>query len=161
MRGRILKASVVTGLCLLWGSPSFAQPAPAGFAACRTVADSLERLRCYDGLAVPAPPPAPAARNGGYQQVSIVDFKVDRQTLRGRLVELQGNLTVMGEMAMLQGDPMDMNPVYLNITGLPRDQMRQVLERCGMGGCAVTVRGRVGSTNMMQVGLVVDQVAFR
>lgn len=129
--------------------------------SCRSITDSLQRLRCYDGLVPEEAPTSVAGPGGSYARVALVDFKLDRESMRGQLIEVQGRMVIMGEVAMLQTDAMDMSPAFLDITGLPREQRRQVLERCGMGGCEATVLGKVDVTKMMQVGLVGHSVILR
>lgn len=153
----VLNAAVV--LAFVAVPPVRAQDA-AGIAGCRSIADGGERLSCYDKL-VDSAQQAPRPTAGrGHQAKSLTDVKLDQDSLRGRPVEVSGNLVVMGQMAMLRSDAMDTSPLLVDFDAVPREQRRAMLERCGMLGCAATIRGKVERV-MAQPGIVAETLEVR
>lgn len=108
-------------------------------------------------MAAPASanPPQPDAQ---YQQINLDDLKLDKNELRGRKVAVHAVIQVMGEVALLKSGPMDMTPLFLDVSKLPRDARKKLLSDCTMT-CGATVNGRVGEV-MMQVGVIAEAAAF-
>lgn len=129
-------------------------------ARCRSIGDDGERLACYDRIADVARQTPPPGGGRGYQAMSLTDVKLDQDTIRDRKVEVSGNLVMMGEMALLRFDATDTSPLMLDFKGVPREQRRLMLERCGMLGCTATVRGRVGRV-MHHSGILADSLEIR
>jgi hypothetical protein len=101
---------------------------------CSMIEKPLARLDCYDALAKPGAP-------SPYRSMSLDDFQLDRDTLKGAKVQLSGLLRQVGELAMLSKGLVDANPVFIEIKNLPREERKAILDRCGMAGCEVVARG--------------------
>ena len=141
--------------------PAVAQAQEATeIARCRSIGDDGERLACYDRIADVARQTPPLGGGRGYRAMSLTDVKLDQDSLRGRPVEVSGNLVMMGQMAMLRFDAMDTSPLLVDFDAVPREQRRAMLERCGMLGCAATIRGRVDRV-MAQPGIVAATLEVR
>ena len=95
-----------------------------------------------------------------YLEMKLIDFKLDKANLLDRRVEVKGNLAVFGSMAMLRNGPLDGEPVFIETNGLPREQRKQILQKCDLQGCRATVRGKTGSV-FVQVGIIAEQVLVR
>ena len=105
---------------------------------------------------------APGVHGGDYQSMGITDLRLDIDQLHGELVEVDVSLTKSGDMVMLTNpeDMGDMNPVMADDSELPREDRRFILERCGMQGCNVTVRGEVQNI-MFEPGLMLHELDDR
>lgn len=134
-------------------APSQAQSS-ADLASCRQIADSLQRLACFDA-AVPAS--AAAIPTSAYATMDLVDWKVDKSRLSGRKVEVSGVIMAFGGEALLSSRPGDTSPVFVAVTGLPRDQQRKLFACSAF--CKVRVRGSTGPV-MSQDGIVTDALFF-
>lgn len=155
--GRLTRALMVaSGIlgCVGLASPSQAQSAAAELARCRQIADSLQRLACFDAAVPAASAPVPA---GAYATMDLVDWKVDKARLNGRKVEVSGVIMAFAGEALLSVRPGDTSPVFIAITGLPRDQQRRLFACTAF--CKVRVRGLTG-TVMNQEGIVADALLF-
>ena len=132
--------------------PVVAQQDPV--AQCRNITDSLARLTCYDGIPLPdGPNPSELDE---FRKISMDDFKVDQKSMRGQRVELQGKLSLFGEMLMLQNGQIDMSPIIVEFSDLRREQRLRIIQRCGMG-CNATIQGQVGDV-FFQTGIVASSV---
>ncbi len=121
---------------------------------CRGIKDAQSRLTCYDAL---GQPPAAVATAADYKRVALSDLKLDRQSMRGQRIEAAGTMQVMGEIVLLKDGMMDMTPIYVDTTNLSRVGRKFVLD-CNTG-CSATVRGKVGVTKMMEVGIQADSIS--
>jgi hypothetical protein len=92
-----------------------------------------------------------------YKQVSMMDLKVDKNDLKGRLVEVRGHLVLTGEIAALGSELLDANPVLVDYQKMSREQRRELMEKCA-SGCWLNLRGKIG-TVMSQPGLIADAIA--
>ena len=128
----------------------------AEIARCRSLVASLDRLACYDKLTLPASP----AGSRSYRAMSLTDLKLDQGSLRGLGVEVAGTLVPLGETAVLRSSDTDLSPLFVELTAVPHEQRRAFLERCGMLGCSVTIRGLVAPV-MAQPGIVADSLEIR
>lgn len=125
----------------------------AGIARCRSLTINNDRLDCYDKLTLPVSP----GGNRSYRAISLTDLKLDRDSLRGQRVEVAGTLVPIGEAALLRSSDTDLSPVFVEVKAVPREQRRVLLDRCGIPGCSVIIRGLVG-TVMVQTGIVADSL---
>jgi hypothetical protein len=108
-------------------------------------------------LAAALASPAAAAT---YRIISLIDFKLDKAAIeQGTRIELFGQLQQLGAIAMLKSEPMDMQPIFVELKNLPRDQRKALLEKCPMI-CSVLIRGSVG-TVFMQTGLVAEDLTVQ
>lgn len=103
--------------------PAWAQE-PADLGRCRSVTDNTERLNCYDKLAATARSGTLPPGGHGYQAVSLTDLKLDYDSLRGKGVEVSGNLILSGKMALLGSGATDTSPFLVDLKAVPRDQRR-------------------------------------
>lgn len=119
---------------------------------CGKIKSNEQRLACYDALEAKAS----AAASGG--EMDIADFKTDKGKLRGRQVSLRGFLTTFGDDALLMQQIGDLNPVFIDVSRVPREQRRQLMS-CG-NVCRGTVAGTVGGVSVGQVGVIATSIAF-
>ena len=106
----------------------------------------LQRLAAPGALALPlalallyAAAPLAHAQDV-YEHMRLVDLKGEQKNMIGEKVVTSGLVEVVGEMIMLQSEPVDTAPLSLNITRLRSDDKRQVLTRCATP-CRVDVAG--------------------
>ncbi|GEP00635.1 hypothetical protein [Methylobacterium haplocladii] len=134
-------------------APPAAAQTQQGWAQCRTVADSLERLKCFDGLG-----PAPVAQVGAYEKMTLIDWKTDKASLQGKKVEVEGLAMPFAGGALLSIQAGDVSPVFLDVERVPRDQRRRLLGCSPM--CRLSVQGS-GGTVQYQQGIIADTLSFR
>ncbi len=91
-----------------------------------------------------------------YQEISLIDLKLDISKMTGKEIETEATVQIVGEFAMLHSGMMDANPVFLDYKKVPRDQRKKILEQCSLG-CPARIQGRVGSV-MFQNGIIADAV---
>ena len=87
-------------------------------------------------------------------------LKTDIKTLKGQKVSVLGQVQMMGELAMLKANPMDMTPIMLDITKLPRDDRKQMLKSCTVICDNVRVNGSV-HPGMMGDTLIAEQLVWQ
>lgn len=151
------RAALATVLALAMILPSHAQDSlETNLAACRQVDDSLQRLVCYDEIQTTAEliddiiENAPIAK-GFYLEVDLDEFKVDKDTLVGKRVQVSGTITQFGEMILLTSGDMDMNPVFVDLKQTPRQQKLDITRRCKTT-CRANVIGEVSEV-FFQTGI--------
>jgi hypothetical protein len=83
---------------------------------------------------VPAGPPRP------YEHMRLVDLKVRQKEMVGGRVLTSGLVQPLGEMIMLESEPVDTDPLSLDITRLRSEDRQRILTRCA-DGCRVDVAG--------------------
>jgi hypothetical protein len=122
---------------------------------CPVIQDPQKRLECYDKMA--KTPETPSTVDGNaYQAMSIEDFKLDYETLKGKKVQLSGVLYSAGPMTTLMKKAFDFaTVVYVEVKNLPREQ-RKIVMGCA-AGCSALVRGRVDTVFVME-GLVAEEI---
>ena len=156
-------------LTALIGSAACAEPVdPTGLERCRGITDRLGRLVCFDALAAgktlptatasgastATAPTAPAAPT--YRPMTLVDLQVDAAEMRGHRVEVTGVLQQVGEMVMLKDTLFSATGLFVEVTSVPREERRRMLQLCGQG-CTAVVRG-IGATVMMNPGVKAERV---
>lgn len=149
----------VVFVSVLAALPVWAQE-PAAMERCRSITNDVERLGCYDKLAVATRPGVPPSAGRGYRTVGLTDLKLDHDQLRGQNVVVAGDLVLAGEMALLRSGTTDASPIFVDLKAVPREQQRALLERCTALGCAVTLHGRVDRV-MEQRAIVADGAELR
>jgi hypothetical protein len=89
------------------------------------------------------------------------DLRLDMASLDGKKVRVRGVGHYMMDMFMLKKSMTDMSPMIVDITKLPRDQRREIMNQCSdlMSGCRVTVHGTVGKVSF-QKGLFAERVEW-
>jgi hypothetical protein len=123
---KIALTTIAIGIVALGSIPAVGQD----LSKCSMIEKPLARLDCYDALAKPGAP-------SPYRSMSLGDFELDRDTLKGAKVQLSGLLRRLGELAILSKGLFDPNLVYIEIKNLPREQRKAILDRCGTTGCEV------------------------
>lgn len=101
------------------------------------------------------------AAKDAVSETALTDLKLDIKNMDGQRVAVRGKLIIVGDIAMLS-DPkevMDMTSVSVNLDGLPRDQRKQLLTKCG-SGCKLKVTGTVGAV-LFQPGIIAEDVSFK
>lgn len=147
-------SSVAFGAC--------AEDVTAAFSKCATTKDDRARLACYDKIRddiVKANSAASASANG-YQSMSLVDLKVDLKKLVSKKVSTYALVQIIGEMAMLKSDEMDMAPVFADTEKLPRDDRKKLANGCQMILCKGLFYGTVKQLPL-GIGLSVDRVDWK
>jgi len=115
-----------------------AEDVSAAFAKCATTKDDRARLACYDKIRddlAKANTPSNTGIANGYKQLNLVDLKVDLKELNGKKVAVTSLIQIMGEMAMLKSDELDMAPVFADFTKLPRDDRKKLASGCQVVLC--------------------------
>lgn len=89
------------------------------------------------------------------------DLRLDIASLDGKKVRVRGVGQYMMDMFMLKKSMTDMSPMIVDITKLPRDQRREIMNQCSdlMSGCRVTVHGTVGKVSY-QKGLFAERIEW-
>jgi hypothetical protein len=96
--------------------------------------------------------------NSSYEQIKLIDLKLDIEKMSGRAIETAAQLQIIGEFAMVKGDTFDTTPIFLDFKRIPREQRKQILEECNMG-CSATIRGKVGEI-AYQKGIIADDITI-
>jgi hypothetical protein len=125
---------------------------------------AIEAITAAQVAATPPPLPTPRpdfmvqAKPSTYRQIDVDDLKVDKNQMIGRKVSVSGLVQVLGETAMLKSGLMDMSPIFVDISSLPRSDRKTLLSGCNMG-CQVSIDGHVGKT-MMQTGIIAESITI-
>jgi hypothetical protein len=101
-------------------------------------------------------PPASSA-----PPLDMDDLRLDMASLDGKKIRVRGVGHYVMDMFMLKKSMTDMSPIIVDITKLPRDQRREIMNQCSdlMSGCRVTVHGTVGKVRY-QKELVAERVEW-
>lgn len=93
--------------------------------------------------------------------LDMVDLRLDMALLNGKKVRVRGIGYYMMDMFILKESMMDMNPIFVDITQLPRDQRRELMNKCNdiMLGCRVTLHATVGVV-LYQNGLLAEGIEW-
>jgi len=131
---------------------------------CYLTKDNTKRLACYDKVIADDVKyyqnEQKKASLVKYKNMDLLDLKTDIKSLEGQKVSVIGQVQMMGELVILKESPMDMTPIMLDITKLPRDDRKQMLKSCAVI-CdnvrvnAVVHQGAMGGT------LIADQVVWQ
>lgn len=132
------------------------------YSKCATTKDDRQRLACFDALTASmvkenSQPPAPKT---AYQPMSLLDLKTDIKSLTGKKITSTGYVQMMGEMAFLKGELMDMTPVTISIEKLPRDDRKRAIQGCITTLCGATISGTV-KTDGFTSRVDVDQIVWQ
>jgi hypothetical protein len=122
---------------------------------CGEIQNNSERLSCYDKTA------SPTTTTNGYRRVNLTDLKLDKNSMKGQQIEVEGYVTMTMDMLMLSGGMVDANFIMVDYKKVSRNQLRPLYE-CEMA-CHVTIRGRVESAEMFgvdtgQIGIGADSI---
>jgi hypothetical protein len=159
---KIRLTGVLLFVALTACSTSHAEDVTNTFIKCATTKDDKARLACYDKIRddiVSANRPNQPSAKDTYQPIALTDLKVDIKTLKGKKITTSGYVQVMGEMAMLKSDPMDMAPIFIETDGLPRDDRKKLANGCQVVVCGVTFFGVVKALPL-GVGIVASKVVW-
>lgn len=138
-----------------------AEDVTVAFMKCANTKDDRVRLACYDKIKddiVKAN--STAAPTTGYQPMSLVDLKVDLKKLVGKKVGSLALVQIMGDMAMLKSDEMDMAPIFADTEKLPRDDRKKLANGCQVILCKGQFYGVVKQLPL-GLGLSVDRVDWK
>lgn len=136
--------------------------------ACSAVADSLERLRCYDdivdqsGVAGTDQDVTPDTDTAEGDQVTILDIIVDSDQWSGSTVRVEAAIMCMGRDMCMGRPPNEMmstQSIMVDVGSLDRAQRREVLSRCTdmSRQCRGEITGQVGS-GIMGPSIVAESV---
>lgn len=120
---------------------------------CVGIASDPARLACFDEAVLRSKRPVAG------DKVTVTDVMADFDELRGKHVQVQGFLIMMGEQALLYKSQGEMSALFLDTKNISRDQRHSIFENCGHG-CDVVVHGTVERV-MMQLGMIIDNAAVR
>ena len=118
---------------------------------CRSIAEPMRRLACYDALRL-----SPAAPAGKYEPVPLAEFAESPLAYRGRLVAVTGPVTAAAGEFSLEVDGASGKRLPLDLSALPRRVQESVRAACGET-CQATVQGRVAPVAFV-TGIVADNV---
>jgi hypothetical protein len=92
--------------------------------------------------------------------ISLNDLKLDIAQMTGKPVSVRGNLSIVGDLAMLgtEGELFDSTPVNVDLKKLPREQRKAILEDCSKG-CTANITGKVGKL-VFGLGIVAQSVTI-
>ena len=144
-----MAAFVLVGIALI----SHANADDSQMLACKSIADSTLRLKCFDETTKTTRPPAQG------NKLNMIDILTDVKELRGKPVQTEGMLLMMGQMAILYAERGSTTALFVNIDGLTRDERRSLLAGCN-GGCNVEIAGKVGEV-MMNPGIIATSAALK
>jgi hypothetical protein len=132
-----------------YGSQGFHDFQDAVFADCQRHPD--------DKVAIAAlRTPVRARKGSAFKAVSLVDLRLDFDKMKGQRIEVTGTLQTMGEISMISSGVLDMNKMFVETKGLPRESRKYLLENCD-SGCEVTVRGKAADV-MLNPGIVAQEL---
>jgi hypothetical protein len=132
------------------------------FINCAVVKDDRTRLACYDKIRDDAVKAAQAEnkQNSGYRPLKLVDLKVDVKTLIGKKVAVASQIQVIGEMAMLKSDELDMSPLFADFSKLSRDDRKKLASGCQVVLCQGIFYGVVRQLPL-GVGVALEKVDWK
>jgi hypothetical protein len=92
--------------------------------------------------------------------MSVSDFILDYNSLQNKNVCVSGNIMSMGDIdsIMLSDRQNSMTSIFIDVTKLPRETKKQILQNCGiMQTCTNTVCGYPAQV-MLNKGLSVNEI---
>ena len=91
--------------------------------------------------------------------IDIDDFRLDAPSMKGRKLRTRGVGIYMMDRFALRRSTTDMNPIVVDISKLPREIRRRILQECGqsISGCKVTIQG-VGAKIGVSIGIVAESI---
>ena len=93
-----------------------------------------------------------------YTKMEFVDLLLDIRSLAGEKIETSAVGQLVGNMFLLKQSVFDLNVLFVDIDGLPREQRKMLLTSCS-AGCRLTVSGSVG-TVMLQPGIIAEKISL-
>jgi len=78
-----------------------------------------------------------------YIAIDLDDITMDGESFNGKRVKTTGLGKYVANMFTLSRGMMDTNIVMVNIKNLPRNLKKEILNKCNMFGCQVTVYGKI------------------
>jgi hypothetical protein len=119
------------------------------FAKCSIIKLDASRLKCYDQVrddVIKNYRSQQSAPKTTYQPIDLLDLKTDFKSMYGSKVLVTGYIQMVGEVAQLQSNSMDMTPLVVNIMRLPREDRKKLINGCSMCG-SVNISGIATSSN--------------
>lgn len=94
--------------------------------------------------------------------MDLDDLRVDINTLDGKAVRVRAVGHYMMDSLIIKKNRRDTNPIFVDVSNLPREQRRDILSRCGeaTSECRVTIYGTVGEVKF-QKGLIAKNIEFQ
>jgi len=102
--------------------------------------------------------PSAKKSSGQYSSISLIDLKLDINSMSGKKIMTSGTGQFFADMFMLKQEMMDMNPLMVNVEGLSRDERKYIMTKCS-SGCRVKVQGKVGEV-MFQKGIIAEKIMW-
>lgn len=93
--------------------------------------------------------------------LNLDDFRLDASELDGKRVRVRGVGQYVMDTFTLRKSATDMSPVFIELKNLPREQRKEIINRCGdiMEGCRLTVYGMVKAQYGMKT-IVAEQIIW-
>jgi len=134
----------------------------SAYVKCASTRDDRQRLACFDALTatIVKQNSPPSTNKNSYLSMSLIDLKTDIKSLTGKKVTVPGYIQMVGEMAFIKGELVDMTPITINIEQLPREDRKRAIQGCISTLCGATISGTVrndGFTARIDVDRVVWQ----
>lgn len=157
-----MKLAYVALLACGFATAAVADDITSAFSKCAVTKDDRLRLACYDKIRddVVKANSGTQAPSGGYLDIQLIDLKVDLKKLTGKKVSVSALVQVMGDMAFLKSDDLDMSPVGIDTENLPRDDRKKLASGCQMVLCKGQFFGTVKQLPL-GLGVSVDRVAWK
>lgn len=141
---------------------ALAEEVTAAFIKCANTKEDRSRLACYDKIRNDIVKAYGASQQpaNGYQSVGLVDLKVDLKKMVGKKISVPALVQIMGDMAMLKSDEMDMAPIFADTEKLPRDDRKKLANGCQIILCKGQFYGVVKQLPL-GLGVAVEKVEWR
>lgn len=117
--------------------PAFAESADITklLERCWAVDADDSRLVCYDNIRDYIIKVNQSQKNKPkvtYKPIDLLDLKTDIKTMYGKKVLVKGYVKMVGDFAQIQISSWDMSPLMLNISRLPREDRKRLIQGCSM-----------------------------
>lgn len=162
INSRILFTIVIALSC---GS-AFAENITDAFIKCINTDDDRKRLACYDkigtDIAAANQPTKQQKKAPGsnYKKIDLLDLKVDIKDMANKKVAVTGVLGMVGDLAYLGTEEIDLSSVSVNIAKLPREDRKRILKDCA-GYCNdVQINGTIHKDGLDTYEIVAEQIVW-
>lgn len=93
--------------------------------------------------------------------ISVDDFRLDYFSLIGKKVYVLGQIQFMMNIFILKKNSMDVNPIFIDVSKLPRNEQKNILQDCAVptSTCKGFLYGTAGKV-MNQNGIYVEKIEW-
>lgn len=94
--------------------------------------------------------------------ISTDDFRLDYSSLKGKKVLVEGEVLYMMNIFTLKKNNMDLSPILIDVSNLPRDEQKKILQECATltSVCKGVVYGIAGKV-MYQNGIIAEGIQWK